>query len=123
MKENRDILDSAELRKMPFKVPEGYFEQLQQRSEEIASSDRKAAPTLLGRLAPYAALAASFLILVVGGTFVLRHSSSSKVEVDPAAYYEEMYASAGEMTEEDIVEYLIWSGASVEEFSDLLDQQ
>ena len=71
-------------------MPEGYMEELQQKLSQIPV--RKARVSL----APYLALAASFLVLLVAGNFVLRSTQS-----------------AAPISDEAIIEYLIESGATL----------
>lgn len=65
--------------KMPYNVPEGYFEGLRAKIAEIP--DREPEVTVMSRVRPYIALAAAFVSIVVGGTAVLKITSGvSEVE-------------------------------------------
>ena len=126
MKElKRDILaDNPHLRKPAHAVPEGYFDAFK---AEI-TPHQKAKVSLAGNLMPYLSMAAAFILLVTAGTFFLQRSlsgdeftqedfilySSNMSSID---YYEEMYhiAEADIADEDDIIEYLIYSGISAEE--------
>ena len=121
----RDILNNLELRKSPYTVPEGYFDSLR---KEVSGYVRPVAVkvSLWQKLAPLAAVAAMFIIMVTAGTFFLR-SASPEDEITQEDYivfagdysdfgiYEEdndeQYADAG-VSEEDIIEYLIYTGVS-----------
>jgi len=109
-------LDNKDLRKMPFTVPEGYFANMPEKMQDrvLAKTPAKR------RLVPYMALAASFLILLAAGTFLLRNGEKS--ETDIAGYYSEYTYTADDMTNEDIIAYLLWSGASVEEFGEYIEE-
>lgn len=103
MKKTNDILENTELKKMPFQVPEGYFENF---SVEVAPR-----PTIVRRLTPYLAVAAALAIMVTAGTFFLGRGGA-KNEI----------ACAEEISNEDIVEYLIWSGTSVYDLIEETDE-
>ena len=60
--------------------------------------------------ATYAAIAASFALLVAAGGMLLKWSDNQM----PAGY-----AEAYEITDEDIIEYLIYTGVDVEDLEDL----
>lgn len=120
----RDILaEEQRLKKMPYDVPEGYFETFK---EQVISS-RKKDEGIGVRLMPYIAMAATFIFLVTAGTFFLQRSTPAEEfthedflvfssDISNSAYYESMdhIADAG-LAEEDIIEYLIYSGISAEE--------
>jgi len=119
MEQERDILENQNLRKMPFTVPEGYFAEMPERMKESVLRQEVKAP-FMKRVTPYIALAASFLILVAGGTFFLRNTTPETPET--ATYYALNSTSSDEMTEEDIIAYLIWSGTSLEEYADYIGE-
>ena len=112
-------------------TPEGYFGDLQKRLSEIPAQ-----PARLGtvrRLAPYVAIAASFLVIVMIGNFVLGRTAAPAVDdtwtyvsyladaldpdggvpMDMADYYLMDEETEG-LSAEDIVEYLLADGISVE---------
>jgi hypothetical protein len=112
-------------------TPEGYFGDLQKRLSEIPAQ-----PARLGtvrRLAPYVAIAASFLVIVMIGNFVLGRTAAPAeddtwtyvsyladaldpdggVPMDMAGYYMADEGSEG-LSAEDIVEYLLADGITVE---------
>ena len=113
-------------------TPEGYFENLQQRLSEIPA--RPVRVSQVHRLAPYAAIAASFLVAVLLGNAVLRRTApvsdedetwtyvsylADALDPDGAAmmdfydYYGEEEEQQG-LSAEDIVNYLLADGISVE---------
>ena len=113
-------------------TPEGYFENLQQRLSEIPA--RPARVSTVHRLAPYVAIAASFLLAVFLGNTILRHTASAPAEDDTWTYVSyladaldpdgaariDLYDYYGDGAEEeglsaeDIVNYLLADGISVE---------
>ena len=105
---------------------------LQQRLSEIPARPVRVSP--VHRLAPYAAIAASFLVAVLLGNAILRHSTTAAAEddtwtyvsyladaldpdgaamMDLSDYYGEEAEEEG-LSAEDIVNYLLADGISVE---------
>ena len=114
-------------------TPEGYFENLQQRLSEIPASPARV--STVHRLAPYMAIAASFLVAVMLGNAILRSTAPSPASaeddtwtyvsylaatLDPdGAALTDLYDDGEEELEEslfaeDIVNYLLADGISVE---------
>ena len=124
-------------------TPEGYFENLQQRLSEIPA--RPVRVNTVHRLAPYVAIAASFLVVVMLGNSILRHTAPAPVSdeddtwtyvsyladaLDPdGAAMMDLYDYYGEEEEqeglsaEDIVNYLLADGISVEHLNYLSYEQ
>ena len=115
-------------------TPEGYFEDLQKRLSEIPA--RPARVGTVHRFAPYVAIAASFLVAVMLGNFVLRQTAAPAGEDDTWAYVSYLAdaldpdgASLVDMAEweseadyeglspEDIVNYLLADGITVEQLT------
>ena len=115
-------------------TPEGYFGDLQARLLEIPA--RQQQPARIGtvrRLTPYLAIAASFLAVVLVGNAILDRTAAPAeddtwtyvsylasaldpdggVPLDMADYYLENEESEG-LSAEDIVNYLLADGISVE---------
>jgi len=112
-------------------TPEGYFENLQARLSEIPA--RPARVSTVRRLAPYVAVAASFLVIVMIGNFVLGRTTAPAEDdtwtyvsyladaldpdgatlMDTYDYYWDEEEQEG-LSAEDIVEYLLADGISVE---------
>ena len=132
--------------KNTFNVPEGYFDQLQKRLEAIPSQHpvvQTPAVTvpLWTRVRPYVALAACMLMaFFVGNFFLGSNNLPSEAELamqdyyymadlipvtNPYAIYDdspmELYAPESS-SEEDVVEYLLSSGTSVDYIAYLLNQ-
>ena len=118
-------------RRNDISTPEGYFEDLQQRLSEIPA--RPARVSTVRRVAPYVAIAASFLAVVMVGNFVLNKTSTPADDDGTWAYVSYLadaldpdgasmfdvddewdYAEEDGLTAEDIVNYLVADGISVE---------
>ena len=120
----RDILaDNPRLKQQPFTAPEGYFEEIRSQMEPYRPAQRN----WTEKLVPLVSMAATFILLVAAGTFLLQRTTPSEEftqedflvyssNVSRIDYYEEMdhIADAG-IADEDIIEYLIYSGVSAEE--------
>ena len=112
-------------------VPEGYFESLQARLSQIPyMQETPAAVTPWNRLRPYLAMAAAFAALVIGGTAVLRNTvlpdtGLSEEDLlgyaelipatDPYLIFDESEDREEPFSDEDIVNYLIETGVSLEQ--------
>ena len=121
---DNDILASKKgLKGMPYSVPEGYFDGLRQSMKGIpaASAARRTFPV---RVVPYIAMAAMFAMLVAAGGFFLERSESEFTQEDYIVFSDEMtstifydgneqYAEA--VSEDDIIEYLIYTGVEIED--------
>ena len=110
-------------------TPEGYFEDLRMRLSEIPA--RPARVSTVRRLAPYVAVAASFLLIVMAGNFILGRTAAPAADDDTWTYVsyladaldpdgaipdESYYDWEDEegLSAEDIVNYLVADGISVE---------
>ncbi len=127
MKEKeRDILaERPELKKMPYNIPEGYFEGFRTHMKpNMTNSLRKRTPA-------YVSIAASIAVLLAGGFMTSQRSSpadefthedylvfsSSMINSINSEYYENstnQYADA-DIANDDIIDYLIYSGITAEE--------
>lgn len=121
MQEKSNIFNSK--RKEAFDVPDGYFEGLKTRLGRIPG--QKAVPGPAQRMMPYLALAACFVSLLVVGNIVLRNTASGSEEELYDKYYYISMLQADEylhqdtlrhdtISEEDVINYLIDSGAPSE---------
>ncbi len=137
MDKEKNILDG--IGRNSFSAPEGYFEDLKLRLSAIPSTGRSGfgvseETSLWTRVKPYLALAACFLIAVTVGTAILNKTTPEPDESD--AYtefllsgvlpsetardefylleYEDSSLLDSEISEEDIINYLIESGVSYE---------
>ena len=101
--EKHILNDVSDLKNMPFSTPEGYFESLKVELKAIPAKQdsrpkvRKWTPQIL-QASIAAAVAA---ILIMGGFFLGRVT--------------EQYADVPELTQDDIIEYLIYSGFELED--------
>lgn len=122
-KMDKDILaQNATLRERPYSVPEGYFEAFKAQAGRPVQETR---PTLWGRVAPYASLAAVFLSIFAVGSLIF---DKDEIEISQEEYIyfsdglittykidaSDQYAEA-EIEDEDVIEYLIYSGITAEE--------
>lgn len=124
MKEmKQDILADPQLRRQAYTAPEGYFEEFRSQMKPY----RRAQHNWTEKLVPLVSMAATFILMVTAGTFFLQRTIPSEEftqedflvfsnDVSRMDYYEEMdhIADAG-IADEDIIEYLIYSGVSAEE--------
>jgi len=130
MKTEKDILKSApELKNLPYSIPDGYFDRLKAEVVNGVREREERQRPFITRLAPYVAVAAAFAFLVTAGTFILEKTTrSTQSEMDEFYFYSNMipvtdpYAvetiqvdyEEGYLEEEDIIEYLIYSGVTAE---------
>ena len=130
MKTEKDILKSApELKNLPYSIPDGYFDRLKAEvMADVREREERQRP-FIARLAPYVAVAAAFAFLVTAGTFILEKTTrSTQSEMDEFYFYSNMipvtdpYAvetiqvdyEEDILEDEDIIEYLIYSGVTAE---------
>ena len=106
-REQQDILQDPQLKKTPFDVPENYFSNL---NENLKGISGRSKVVTFRKWATYAAIAASFALLVAAGGMLLKWSDNQL----PTGY-----AEAHEITDEDIMEYLIYTGVDIEDLEDL----
>ena len=132
MTENeKDILQDIKLKKNPYSVPEGYFDALKTQARKYAEPTKIVRVNFWTRLTPYAGIAAMFLfVLVLGKVFVNNSQDDltaeqtesyedflvfSDISSDiPMQYLAEEVGSEEVIDYEDIIEYLIYIGATEE---------
>ena len=111
---------------MPYDTPDGYFAELKHslkmKTNPVAEQTHS---NKVMRFIPQLALAASFALLVAAGGFLLGRSSvnnfseedylvySDDVMIETLYNTDDIYAEA--ITDEDIIEYLIYIGAEIDE--------
>ena len=121
-----DILNtlSSELRKMPYCVPEGYFDTLKQDLQRTGRT-HSAEKRIRSRVASYASIAAAAAILATSGIMLMKNfmthedmtyedylvHSGAMINED---YQDEITVVENEINEEDIIEYLIYTGVTAE---------
>jgi hypothetical protein len=125
----RNIMYDDSLRKCPYSVPEGYFESLKERA--VTYSKPAPAPVFQFKriLTTAVSMAAMFVLMVTAGTFLLENTTPEEdltqedyivfsdgyfgLEMYDDGGLSEQYADAS-ISDEDIVEYLIYTGVSEE---------
>lgn len=126
-----------------YSVPEGYFSQLQNRLEAIPaqqSGNVRVVSPVWSKVRPYVALAACFVMAFFVGNFILGRSSQPAQDTltfqdicyadlipvtNPYIIYDDSpytYEVQETISEDDVVEYLISSGASVDYIAYLLNE-
>ena len=97
MMESETLKNSSRLKKNPFLVPEGYFGKMQERAL-LARRRRR-----IGVVVPLLSVAAAVAVLIVGiWTWNLKFDSMP-------------VKNLAQMSDEEIIAYLIYSGVEVEE--------
>lgn len=133
-----DILESEKkLKEMPFSVPDGYFDNMQRQVMErigapAANPVLSARKFITYRILQAAAAAAMAAAVVMGGVSLSGNISDSRAEermINESFFYTEMmpadtdilydsdsyvYIADTGPSEEDIIDYLIYSGTPVE---------
>lgn len=126
----KDILQEPKLKKMPYSIPEGYFEKMKAEARKCTEP----APmhiSIWTRLAPYAGIAAMFLfILTLGKLFIGQPDADTAGTLTedistyedylvfsdmPDIYLNEPETEEEGIADEDIIEYLIYIGATIED--------
>jgi hypothetical protein len=122
MRQKPDILERRELKNMPFSTPEGYFDAKVVELSKISESPK----AVIKRFKPvqYISAAATIAIIVASGLFYSNKPSSYEEDYENMLFYlssntEDIgnYFSENietELTDEDIIAYLIDSGANIE---------
>lgn len=119
-----------------YKVPEGYFDSLQRRLNAIPQEQaQEERITFWTKAKPYVALAACFAVAVVAGNLILSTTTrqaddmmdtdillSANIPVtDPYMVYEQAsYDEQDSYSEEDLAEYILESGITVDQLAYLL---
>lgn len=129
-----DILNSSpELKKSPYSVPEGYFDDL--KKAIVKNTEPQVAKVSLWvRLTPYLAVAGMFIfILLLGNIFLTEKEIAQEPETEEALSYEDFLVFSSGMTDialynieneaesyeselldDEIIDYLIYTGVSGE---------
>jgi hypothetical protein len=127
----KDILQDIKLKKNPYSVPEGYFDALKSQARKYAEPTKVVRVNFWTGLAPYAGIAAMFLfVLVLGKIFVKNGQDTDSLSAEqietyedfmvfsdinyeiPAQYLAEEMSAEETINDEDIIEYLIYIGAT-----------
>ena len=136
MNSEKEIFDN--IGKVSMTVPEGYFNDLKDRLDAIPAG-KTVEPSVWMRMKPYAAMAAAFVAVLLIGNAVLKNSIPGNRTDDqflneetyadmislthPEAVYQFMEYGHEDLSDEDIINYLIESGAEMEYLAYSGDQQ
>lgn len=134
MEIGKDILEK--IGKPSMRVPDGYFDGLRSRLGSIPKAGEPK-PGVWAGMRPYLALAASFAAIVLIGNAVLRDTVKSPSSdpflgedsyadiisiTNPEILYDESEFDMEELSDEDIINYLIESGVRTEHLAYAGDQ-
>ena len=127
--QDNDILkQDGNLKEMPFSLPEGYMESLRKELKTIPQRNTKKI-SIFNRILPYVSLAAAFAMIVTIGGFILEKTTQQDLSYEDYIVFsddmtntllydtDELYADA--LSDDDIIEYLIYTGVDLEDFEDL----
>ncbi len=138
-----DILaERPEMKKMPYGVPEGYFEDFkvsvggkvpaERGRAEKSAAKRSAAKRSVARPVIFISAAASVAAaLVLGAYFIFGAGGTEDFSQEDLLVFDESYINAeyyeytgsiaeAEYSDDDIIEYLIYSGISLEEIEETI---
>ena len=123
--QDNDILkQDGNLKEMPFSLPEGYMESLRKELKTIPQRNTKKI-SIFNRILPYVSLAAAFAMIVTIGGFILEKTTEQDLSYEDYIVFsddmtntllydtDELYADA--LSDDDIIEYLIYTGVEIEE--------
>ena len=124
---NKDILMDQALKGNPYSTPEGYFDSFKVKAESF-TRPKTVRVNIWQQMRSYVAVAALFIFMVTAGTFFLKKTTPMEdfdhedYIVFSEGYYdfgvdsenEEQYADA-DISADDIIEYLIYIGAEIDE--------
>lgn len=112
------------------RLPDGYFEDLKGRLSALPYRSSSVKRNAIHSLAPYLAIAACMVIGLVLGNLVLPKPAYPEMQADyesmlvadvlrDAVYYDNFMGeeTAEGVSDDDIIEYLVGSGMSVEQFN------
>ena len=122
-----DVLHTmaSELRKNPYKTPEGYFDDL--RGKMYRTENLIEPRGIFNRLVPYMSMAAAFLLVALSGTLLLRNADADYMSYEDYIVHSDMMISSiyeddaqiasvsDEVNADDIINYLIYSGVTAED--------
>ncbi len=125
------LTNKMDKQKIQYSVPEGYFDELQERLERIPTAQNDGQTySRWSRVKPYLALAAAFTMILTVGTAVLKITAEKVVDSKISEYEQIQMAdlipvtepylvylkgdNESDISEADIAAYLIDSGTSLE---------
>lgn len=126
---DKDILKETDiLKEMPFSTPEGYFDSLKKNLKAIPLQQSAPAKVIQWKKTTrFAAVAAAVAAMIIVGSIIFEKPQGYEAidDEDYIAYSdeltsttftdEELYAEADELTIDDIIEYLIYTGIELED--------
>ena len=129
----KDILQDSKLKNNPYSVPAGYFGEFKAQARKYAEPTKVVRVNFWAKLTPYAGIAAMFLfVLVLGKVFVNNDQDTSSLSAEqvesyedflmfsdinseiPVQYLAEEMSAEEAIDHEDIIEYLMYIGATEE---------
>ena len=141
MGDKKDILEDGKMRQMPYRVPQGYFEDLEARLSGIPAQQQKKSSvwSFVPKVAPYIAMAACFTLALVVGRYLANRTElvTDEGAAEYSRYYQadlfpvtRTYISPEdeealqdlEADDDDIREYLISSRTSTGLIAYVLDE-
>lgn len=125
-----DILKDPSLKECPFTTPEGYFDDLKKRAVRYSQPVQPPVQQSRKIIMTMTSVAAAFIIMIAAGAFFLSHNSQDDMftQEDFLVFSSditddllfETYAET-DILEDDIIEYLIYSGESREDIESYID--
>lgn len=120
------IMDRKKV-KETYRVPDGYFSDLRTRLYAISEEAGQAQRSFMATIAPYAALAACFVVMFIAGNAILYRTVNEYATDPETEYYAALLSSHSdyfygeyddmeeEVSEDDIIDYFIETGTDIEE--------
>ena len=125
-----DILKDPSLKECPFTTPEGYFDDLKKRAVRYSQPVQTPVQQSRKIIMSLTSVAAAFIIMIAAGAFFLSRDSQEDMftQEDFLVFSSditddllfETYAET-DILEDDIIEYLIYSGESREDIESYID--
>ena len=125
-----DILKDPSLKECPFTTPEGYFDDLKKRAVRYSQPVQTPVHQSRKIIMSLTSVAAAFIIMIAAGAFFLSHNSQDDMftQEDFLVFSSDItddllfdtYAET-DILEDDIIEYLIYSGESREDIESYID--
>ena len=115
----KDILQDKSLKKTAHNIPDGYFDNLKG-SLKKAAVQEEVQVTAWRRLLPIITMAAMFALMVTIGGIFLKQATPQDTTAEEASNSPTYYAYSSALTQDELLEYLIYTGVEIEEFEDEL---
>lgn len=117
MKQNGDmdiLKDNTKLKDNPFVVPDGYFETMRERALRVPEIQETRSRKIRRILVPVFSVAASIALVFFGMLLFDGRRTASEHDL-----YSDNAATA--LSNDEIIEYLIYTGASVEDINSIVN--